>query len=218
MNLRFIFSIFFSLVITILSVFFLDQPVATWIQNAPYPQIKYWAREITNIGLATFYIASSIILYVFSKWVFPKLNYFENKKILIEKMRIWSGFTFSAFAFNGIIVQILKGIIGRQRPHLTDTFETLNFAPMNLHWHWHSMPSGHTQVMFTAATVLALAFPKFRWGFFILALVIASTRVILHQHFLSDFILGSSIGIIGTLWISIKIRLLSNAEVHKAFS
>lgn len=196
--------------LTLVSVFNFDQPLAEWIETAPYPLTKYWAREITNIALATFYLLSSFLLYIFSKWLFPKLKYFENKSLLVDKLRIWSGFTFAAFAFNGITVQLLKAIIGRQRPHLTETFETFNFDPLTHDWYWHSMPSGHTQVMFTAATVLALAFPKFKWGFYLIALTIAFTRVILHQHFLSDFILGSGIGIIGTLIVAKKAQVLKN--------
>ncbi len=192
--------------IAIFMVFFLDQPVASWIDSAHYPQVKYWAREITNIGLATFYLLISALFYVLARYAFPKMDSFKDKVSFIEKTRAWSGFSLASFVICGLVIQILKPIIGRQRPHTSSSFEHLLFDPFNFHWHWHSMPSGHTQVMLTAATVLSLAVPRFKWIFFGLAGSIAFTRVILHQHFLSAFWMGGSLGILITLLIAKKIK------------
>lgn len=205
-NHKFLTLLLINACIAIFMVFFLDQPVASWIENAPYSQVKYWAREITNIGLATFYLLTSAALYILARYAFPKMEALKNHTSFIEKTRAWSGFSLASFVICGLVIQILKPIIGRQRPHTSSSFEHLLFDPLNFHWHWHSMPSGHTQVMLTAATILSLAAPKYKWLFFILAISIAFTRVILHQHFLSDFWMGGSLGILITLLIYSKIK------------
>jgi len=69
---------------------------------------------------------------------------------------------------------------------------------MNL---YHSFPSGHTITAF--AFFLALAFyttkPTLHFVYFVLALLVGLSRIYLSQHFAIDVLIGSLIGVFGTI-------------------
>ena len=66
---------------------------------------------------------------------------------------------------------------------------------------YNSFPSGHTQVMLTVAMIATMIWPKGRYFWFSVSLFLGFTRVVIHQHFFSDFVGGAFLGIYGTLWI-----------------
>ena len=74
--------------------------------------------------------------------------------------------------------QILKETFGRVRPDGAD----------------NSFPSGHATAAFAFAVVLSLRYPKQRLYFFLLAAMLAITRVLLLKHYPSDILAGAAIG------------------------
>jgi membrane-associated phospholipid phosphatase len=48
----------------------------------------------------------------------------------------------------------------------------------------------------SAALTLSLIFPRYRPGFFVAAILIAASRVVLDKHYLSDIVAGSMLGIV----------------------
>lgn len=57
-----------------------------------------------------------------------------------------------------------------------------------------SFPSGHSITAFAMAVCLGLAYPGLLAGLFFCAISIALSRVVLGMHYLSDVIVGSTIG------------------------
>lgn len=63
-----------------------------------------------------------------------------------------------------------------------------------------SFPSGHTTTSFAMAVVLATRYPKWRPVFFLIALCIGLSRVLLVKHYPTDVLAGASLGLmVGTL-------------------
>ncbi len=60
----------------------------------------------------------------------------------------------------------------------------------------YSFPSGHTITAFAVALPVGLFYPELQVWLFVAALLIASSRIMLGMHFLSDVIAGSIIGLI----------------------
>lgn len=98
-----------------------------------------------------------------------------------------------------LAVQGIKLLINAPRPSMvfgdTDWFHRI--AGLNLHTQL-SFPSGHTAGAFACFTLLSILLPagKSSWGilFFVLAFLVAYSRMYLGQHFFEDVYVGSLLG------------------------
>lgn len=106
-----------------------------------------------------------------------------------------------ALVFSVILCNlILKNMVDRIRPFEWNTAVQLLVArPTD-----PSFPSGHTSASFAAVTVLILNRWKGRWAAFVLALLIAFSRLYLYVHFPTDVLGGLVLGTIcGILAVSV---------------
>ncbi|MEW6213761.1 MAG: phosphatase PAP2 family protein [Nitrospirota bacterium] len=108
------------------------------------------------------------------------------------------------FVSSGIVVQILKHLIGRARPRLTDN---LVFMGPSLKSGYDSFPSGHTAVVFCLAYILSQHFSKYRIVFYSFAILAAFSRILGLSHFFSDILAGAILGLIVGKMLSVKIFL-----------
>jgi len=60
----------------------------------------------------------------------------------------------------------------------------------------YSFPSGHSITSFAIALSIGMFYPDLQIVLLVVALLIASSRIILGMHFLSDVLAGSAIGIL----------------------
>jgi membrane-associated phospholipid phosphatase len=176
----------FILLCAALSIIFVDQRLSLWFAEPAQQALKEIARMFTDLGLGAPWFALSILIFLFSR-----------KNLSLKN---WSMNFFIALLFSGFILHVCKFLFGRQRPHKSSLSDQLVFAPFNFDSHFQSMPSGHAQVVFCVATCFALLTPKWRSVFYIFAAALAFTRVMTHQHFLSDILVGACIGHFATLW------------------
>ena len=63
--------------------------------------------------------------------------------------------------------------------------------------HFHSFPSGHTSTIFAVALVLSLMIPRLKYLFFLVAAIVALSRVIVGAHFFTDIVGGIALAFIG---------------------
>lgn len=116
------------------------------------------------------------------------------KKISIELLQ--------AGLYSEAITEVLKVAIGRERPVSTENAFT--YHPFTLFdYNLHSMPSGHTTSAFALSTVMSRH--AHSTALKILAYVPAGftmfSRLYQHQHWLSDEVLGASIGFFVGNWV-----------------
>ncbi len=187
-------------VVSITSMIFFDQHIAQyWAGDGAKLFIKPWAREITNAALSEHYFAIALFAWIFCKWIGPRIKSLKPHSARLDFFRRWGLNLLVALLVSGAMTHVVKFLVGRQRPHKSETFEAHVFDPITTHWHWHSFSSGHSQVIFTAAVMFSIAFPKLRWMWLAFAVILCATRVIGHDHFLSDTIFGATVGYVGTL-------------------
>ena len=91
-------------------------------------------------------------------------------------------------------IQILKHLIGRPRPRFAHGDE-LVLGP-SLDSGLDSFPSGHAANAFGAATVLAWFFPAVRIPLFLVAGLVAVSRVLRGSHFPTDVWAGAVLGVV----------------------
>jgi len=99
---------------------------------------------------------------------------------------------------------LAKGFFSWQRPgaffRQTGALDEISLVEgVDLHFGSTSFPSGHAMAAFALFATLAFMSPDKRSGavvFFLLALVVAFSRVYLVQHFLEDVYAGSLIGLL----------------------
>ncbi len=189
-----------SLVLSVAAAFLFDQQLSAFFGR---PEIRDTyrapARIITDIGLSDYYFAIAILTWVFCRFLAPRLAYLKKYSAKVDYFRRWGLNFLVALLVSGAITHIIKFCVGRQRPHKTPDFDPFVFNHFTTHWHWHSFSSGHSQVMFTAATMFSIAFPRLRWVWIPIAILACGTRIVVHDHFLSDTIFGACVGYVGTL-------------------
>ena len=185
-----------TLTLVILSILFLDQKITWLFKEDDWKWL--FAREITNIGLFSHYffiaLAGLAISFYFIKikknTSAQVIRFLEKSKVLVYTL-----------LFSGIWVHIFKFLFGRQRPKISPDFSPHVFQPLTTNWDFHSLPSGHTQVLFCVASFLAFYYPRYRYFFFILAGLLSFTRVMTRDHFFADVMMGALVGHLSTVWL-----------------
>jgi undecaprenyl-diphosphatase len=179
-------NLFYIVIVLPLFFFYLDNAFIVWMRDIEErksslhlllesidPLIDFFSNGLTLVIIAC-------ILYVIGKLSNKRLN--EAGKILCV-----------GFLTAGIVTQILKHLIGRARPRLTDK---LIFIGPTLKSGYDSFPSGHTAVAFCFAYILSTHFPRYRSIFYIVALIFGFERAEESAHFLSDILAGALVGLI----------------------
>lgn len=102
---------------------------------------------------------------------------------------------FWSTALGGIVAELLKIVIRRERPGPNDgdwVFRAWSDRPFGTAQ--LGLPSSEAAVAFAAAAMLARLFPRGRELWYALALTCTLTRVVSGAHFLSDVVLAAIVG------------------------
>lgn len=120
----------------------------------------------------------------------------ENKNVRVLGRMIVQSLTYS-----GLTAMIIRMTAGRKRP--TQTNNPIDFIGFTSNNAYQSFPSGHATVAFAFSTVLAeyIDKPWSRITFYGFAGLSAVERIINSQHWLTDVLLGSSLGIISAIHV-----------------
>ncbi len=109
----------------------------------------------------------------------------SNAEVLGTTIRAWM-FMIVTMASSGIFINALKLAVGRERPRLLFRDGTSGFHPFDLNLTDCGFPSGHTQSIWTAMLSLAFIYPPLRPLFFLIAVMISASRIIIGAHYAGD--------------------------------
>lgn len=119
-------------------------------------------------------------------WIFIAAAMVISRKYRRNGIELAAGLAGCALVGN----LLLKNLVARQRPcWINDTVEMLIAIPKD-----YSFPSGHTMASFAAAAIILHANRKFGIAAYILAVLIAFSRLYLYVHFPTDVLAGAVIG------------------------
>jgi undecaprenyl-diphosphatase len=102
-----------------------------------------------------------------------------------------------ADALADVLAEVGKVIVHRHRPY------EHQLGPPTSSW---SFPSGHAATAFACATVLSVFAPRWRVPFFLLATLIALSRVYNGVHYPTDVVAGALLGVLTALLLLEAIR------------
>lgn len=147
----------------------------------------------TDLGKSATVLVPTALLLIASSFVaWRRLR--PRTQILLMNQAAMSAYLFLSVGLSGLVVNLLKPLIGRARPSLYLELGTYHFDPLTTHFRFASFPSGHASVVGATAMGIALLFPRLRVPMLILALWLATTRVFVGSHFMSDVFAGLMIG------------------------
>jgi len=208
--------IYITLTITLIVVSYnyIDKSVAQFFiaHKATYEPI---GDAISIFGESHWYLGVGILGMIY---------YTKRKPNPLYRARF--AFLLYSSIFSGLLSILLKWTFGRVRPwglrndgdyygftlfrdfdmgffdSIKEHFATIINSPTT----HTSFPSGHTTTLFSAFTVLSILFPRYLWLWLTLAIFAASSRVLANDHFISDLLAGSIVGICATLFVYSKMR------------
>ncbi|MBP7059758.1 MAG: phosphatase PAP2 family protein [Lachnospiraceae bacterium] len=147
-----------------------------WFQGLHNQVLDKIMVFITKLGSAgMFWIVLTVLMLIFCR---------KNKKAA------WSSAL--ALIFSYIVVNlVLKNLVARDRPCWIDTsVKMLVHVPKD-----YSFPSGHSSASFASATAIFFYYRKQGIAAYILAALIAISRMYLFVHFPTDVLGGTILGI-----------------------
>jgi undecaprenyl-diphosphatase len=153
-----------------------DHKLMRKVNRWPAPKwIRLWAVAATRAGDGwLWYLMGLVILLFGGEDRFPAIA------------------AAASAALAGIVLfKMLKHISGRTRPCHVEPHCWATLLPPDQ----FSFPSGHTITAFAVALTLGQFYPTLLPGLLFCALSIAMSRILLGMHFLSDVIVGASIGV-----------------------
>ncbi len=186
----------YLLIAALLSLLF-DYSIASFFDSLNY-QTKSLFDTLTHFGDSLYFFIPTILIWIVIKII-------KNKNEILNTIGEISLFIFLNILLSGIVTQILKHIIGRPRPILFNGFEQKSLSIINFDSKWHSFPSGHTATIFAFIFCMVLLFPKIKNILITVAVIIASTRVIVGAHFISDIFGGALVAYLSSIFISKKL-------------
>ena len=163
------------------------------LQGLHFPALDFVMKCVTHLGdWGWFFILITLLMLCF------------------KKTRIYGAVCATALVFDVLAVNIIiKPLAARIRPYDINP-DVLLLIAREIDF---SFPSGHTAVACAFAMSIGAYSPKYRLWAFILAALIAFSRLYLYMHFPTDVLAGAAIGTLcGYIALRIWKKRLSRGE------
>lgn len=188
------------------AMMFLDNRLTNFARTLPQWLVATF-DEITDFGKSGWFLMpAGFLLLVIAAAGVRVLPQFT--RMVLASLTVRFGFLFLAIGIPGLFVTILKRLIGRARPFVSDDGGTLVFMPFIWRSEYASIPSGHGTTAFAAAIAIGALWPRTRAVMWIYALLIAASRVVITAHYPSDVIASAFFGILGAIlvrnWFAVR--------------
>lgn len=172
-----------SAVAMVVSMLWLDVPVAQWINAHQTSSMKSAGLFLEEIGRSHWILAYCLVMIIIA-W--RSMRSVAHKHLAL----------FASVAISGIVANIIKVIACRPRPPLfiERGITDWNLFGFQMDYIWNSFPSGHATTGIAIAISGSHIYPRLRWLFWTIGLAIVFGRVMLNAHYLSDVIAGGMLG------------------------
>ncbi|MFT4058355.1 MAG: phosphatase PAP2 family protein [Legionella sp.] len=146
-------------------------------------------------------VAALNVLTVFGKWIAYVVLFVASglyfRYIQVNPLyegRSW--FLLGCILVANLVCLVLKIVFGRARPELLFISNEFGFYWFKLKSDFWSFPSGHTITVVSLAAGLGVLFSRYFYAIFTVALLIASSRILLYYHYVSDVMTGFYVSVL----------------------
>ncbi|SFU70865.1 undecaprenyl-diphosphatase [Clostridium sp. DSM 8431] len=176
-----------------------------FIQNIDTAILMFIQNHFTSPLADSFMVAITSVGNVGALWIAITLIFLVSKKY-----RKYGLMLFASLVLCSIIGNLgIKPLVARPRPYnFDDSITLLIDKPRDF-----SFPSGHTMVSFASATIIYYMNRKLGVITYILAALIAFSRLYLYVHYFSDVLAGLIIGILISKFV-IKVEQAYRIKKH----
>jgi len=174
---------------------FVDLPLLVFLQREAWVAMRPAFSVIGWLGRVHGYLAIALLLYVAALAMAAR----ETQPPRSERYRRIARHCllyFASLVASTAAIQLMKTGIARMRPHSYFTEGSYGLGPPLSGFPWDSFPSGHTQVAFVAAAVLALLAPRWAPLIYLVAGLVAFARLVTGWHYLSDVVASGFIAVV----------------------
>jgi membrane-associated phospholipid phosphatase len=186
-------TVLVALVLTLLGIFFFDQPIAAFVQRVGGRQSvllqggTHWLEIVTGQSIDRYFLTYVLL-------GLGALLFISKTSRPIAWMLLFVG---TAQIVTRLTASTLKGVFERLRP-----FEVIQAG--NWDWkffsgHGNSFPSGHSAFFWGLFFPLAYRFPRYRLPLLIIPVFITIARPGVNDHWCSDVIASAGLAALITL-------------------
>jgi len=188
-----VYSVLVALVLTLLSLFFFDQPIAAFVQrvggrqSAILQEGTHWLEIAFGLSIQRYFLTYLLL-------GLGAILFISKTSRPIAWILLFVG---CAQVVARLTAGVLKGVFERLRP-----FELIQAG--NWDWkffsgHGNAFPSGHSAFFWGLFFPLAFLFPRCRLPLLIIPLSISIARVGVNDHWCSDVIASAGLAALSTL-------------------
>lgn len=178
------------------SALWVDLPLAVWMQKTVSDGVDRSFEWVGELGESGPYIGVALAFYVIGLAGLAR-GWPNPVRMSFAAMTRGSLLMLSTLAVGGLIVLVLKRSVARARPELF--FEKGIYGlgeSFSRVQQFNSFPSSHTYAAFAVAVVLGILAPRWRWVFLLLAALVAMSRLVNLDHYLSDVMTAAGIAVL----------------------
>lgn len=168
---------------------YVDAPVALFFYQIELGHIRPASQWITCLGKVKPLLGILLVSVLMFRYVF---------RVKKWEMRLW--FLCLTTFVPSLVVMGLKVIFGRARPELLFQDHLYGFQWFEYSRPFWSFPSGHTATLMGCMFGAFILFPKYRWVFLGVGLLVMTTRVILLQHYITDVLVSAYLAML-EVWL-----------------
>lgn len=166
-----------TFVFIIASYSYIDRPLALYIHEFNISNKLPFVYWITCLGITQAYLIILPLIAIICRFVL------KSKSLEMRVFLVWF-----CVLFPSLISLILKMVLGRARPELLFDQSLFGFYGWHMQKAYFSFPSGHVTAITSFLTGLLILYPRHRYFYIVIGLLVIVSRVLLTCHYLSDVV------------------------------